>query len=321
MIFEAFISMGGSVLKLVTEVMCAPYSLPIGLINHTLFTIDQCYTITKKELDLKEKTSYNSIFTGEIGTQQSDLSNISEFSIINRNVSNILESEMQISNINVAAKNTAKIDCPFHERLGDESNENFILTDGITRKYDGRDIPAYHCCPNVDQSISIQVVQINELSKNKIDSIISEIEAYIENTTMELKGGVDEVNMDAKVKSSNKVQNDLVTNIKNQILQANNQNINIKQGLEYIDRYGMCDPTTLNDIGNVRGKTLKQSIDIKVLSMNIIDSSMEIIMENNVKVKSETTVKVNRVGNYRIIVLSMIWDVFVVYILFKIILK
>ena len=160
---------------------------------------------------------------------------------------------------------------------------------------------------------------VNELSKKKIKNIISEIEAHITNTTMELKGGADEVNVDAQIKSSNKVQNDLINNVQNQILQANNQNINIRQGLKYIDRYGMCDPTTLNSNGNVSGKTLKQSIDIKVLSMNIINSSMDIMMENDVKIKSETTVKINRVGNYRIIVLSMLWDVFVIYIILSLI--
>jgi len=322
-IFDTFISMGESTMELVVEILCAPYSIPIGLINHLgIITIDSCYNITKKELDLKEETEYNSVFTGELGTQKSDLSNISDFSIVNRNVMSILDSEKQISNINITAKNKAKIDCPFEAREGDESLNNFMKTENLTRKYKGIDIPAYHCCPNVNQSITIQVVTVNQLSKEKINNVISEIEAHITNTTMELKGGADEVNVDAQVRSSNKVQNDLINNIQNQILQANNQNINIHQGLEYIDRYGMCDPTTFNPMtGNVSGKTLRQSIDIKALSMNIIDSSIKIMMENNVKIKSDTTVKINRVGNYRIIVLSMLWDCFVFYILFKFIQK
>tara|TARA_Y100000389_G_C17433612_1_gene504178 strand:+ start:830 stop:1861 length:1032 start_codon:yes stop_codon:yes gene_type:complete len=322
-IFDSFKSIGGSVIELIVEVMCAPYSLPIGLINHLdIITIDSCYNITKKELDLKETTEYNSVFTGELGTQKSDLSNISDFSILNRNVMNILDSEKQISNINITAKNSANVECPFETREGDDNFENFMKTENLTRKYKGIDVPVYHCCPKVNQSTTIQIVTINKLSKKKSKQIISDIEAHITNTTMELKGGVDEVNVDAQVKSSNKVQNDLVNNIQNQILQANSQNINIHQGLEYIDRYGMCDPTTFNPMtGNVSGKTLKQSIDIKALSMNIIDSSIKIMMENNVKIKSDTTVKINRVGNYRIIVLSMIWDCILIYMIFKAIQK
>ena len=322
MFIDTYIDIGKSFFGVIAEVLCAPYSFPIGLINHLgIATIDSCYITTKKELDLKEKTSYNSVFTGAMGTQKSDLSNISEYSIVNRNVMNILESEKQISNINISAENFAEIDCPFHEREGDINNNNFLKTDAMKRKHKGRDIQIYHCCPKVDQSITIEVMTVNELSKKKIKNIISEIEAHITNTTMELKGGADEVNVDAQIKSSNKVQNDLINNVQNQILQANNQNINIRQGLKYIDRYGMCDPTTLNSNGNVSGKTLKQSIDIKVLSMNIINSSMDIMMENDVKIKSETTVKINRVGNYRIIVLSMLWDVFVIYIIFVLIKK
>lgn len=322
-IFDKFMSIGGSTIELIVEIMCAPYSVPFGLINHLgLITIDTCYNTTKKELDLKEETEYNSVFTGELGTQKSDLSNISEFSILNRNVMNILDSEKQISNINITAQNSANVECPFETREGDESLDNFMKTETLTRRYKGIDVPVYHCCPKVNQSSTIQIVTINKLSKKKVESIISEIEAHITNTTMELKGGVDEVNVDAQVKSSNKVQNDLVNNIQNQILQANNQNINIHQGLEYIDRYGMCDPTTFNPMtGNVSGKTLRQSIDIKALSMNIIDSSIKIMMENNVKIKSETTVKINRVGNYRIIVLSMLWDCFLIYLLIRFIKK
>ena len=56
-IFDTFISMGESTMELVVEILCAPYSIPIGLINHLgIITIDSCYNITMKELDLIEET-------------------------------------------------------------------------------------------------------------------------------------------------------------------------------------------------------------------------------------------------------------------------
>ena len=53
--------------------------------------------------------------------------------------------------------------------------------------------------------------------------------------------------MDAGVKSNNEIQNDVYKNIQNQIFQSNNQNVMITQGLTYIDRYGMCDPNTVEE--------------------------------------------------------------------------
>ena len=82
------------------------------------------------------------------------------------------------------------------------------------------------------------------------------------------------------------------------------------QGLTYIDRYGMCDPntvekgTTPNELANLNpdlqeacknkkcgyaeGKTLKQTIDISTLSKEAsFNTSIDIVMENNSEIKQK----------------------------------
>ena len=71
--------------------------------------------------------------------------------------------------------------------------------------------------------------------------------------------------------------------------------------------------------GRIRsiGKRLKQSIDIDILSKNIINSSIKILMKNDVSVKSSTDVTLQRITNYRIIVCSLLSNVVCLYLLFK----
>ena len=319
MIVDFFSSAGSTITKNIMKLMCAPYTIPLGIINQYVLPIDTCYSSIKQDMSLDAKTKENTIASGSLGTKQPDLNNVSEFSNVNRNVMRVLDNERQVSSINITSHNLAEINCPFHEREGDDDNTNFMETDALTRKYNNRDIPVYHCCPNVDQQSTIEISEFNQLSKQKINEIANEINIHVENTLKET--GVGEVNMDAGVRSSNEIQNDVYKNINNKILQASHQNLNIKQGLEYIDRYGMCDPTTMDANGNVRGKTLKQAIDVKSLSMNIIDTSVGIIMENNTEIKSKTEVRVNRVGNYRLLIVSFLWNIVMVYLLFLIIKK
>jgi hypothetical protein len=80
----------------------------------------------------------------------------------------------------------------------------------------------------------------------------------------------------------------------------------------------MCHQVMGQD-GRVRsvGKRLKQSIDIDILSKNIINSSIKILMKNDVSVKSTTDVTLQRITNYRVIVCSLLSNVVCLYLLFK----
>ena len=70
-----------------------------------------------------------------------------------------------------------------------------------------------------------------------------------------------------------------------------------------------------------RHKTLNQSITIDVLSKNIIESTNRLIMNNESKLDSKTTVVINRITNYRVIVCSLLLNVVICYIIIKMFMK
>ena len=88
----------------------------------------------------------------------------------------------------------------------------------------------------------------------------------------------------------------------------------------------MCNPNTVEEIPSKRFSKIrprfaaiflvknkrrgyaeeapKQTIDISTLSKNIINTSVDIVTENNSEIKQKTEVSINRVGNYRLLVVS-----------------
>ena len=65
--------------------------------------------------------------------------------------------------------------------------------------------------------------------------------------------------------------------------------------------------------------TLKQSVNIEVISKNIIDITIGLVLETVNKVDTENKVKINRVTNHRAIdVVSLLFNVIFVYLVFKI---
>lgn len=193
----------------------------------------------------------------------------------------------------------------------------------LTKKYKGRDgkfynVPVYGCCPSVDQEANISVDTYEKVTTNDYDAIANEIQLSVSNT-LNLQGSSEEANTAVDVVSSNDIKNQLIVNIEENITSTTRQNLSVSQGLVYTDRYGMCDQI-IDENGRPRsvGKRLKQMIDIDVLSKNIINSSIDIIMENTVDVISSTTVTVQRITNYRIIVCSLVLNVVIIYLLLKI---
>ena len=335
-----FASIGGGVLGKFMKLMCIPYTIPLGIINQYVYPIDICYSEKKQDLTFEGNTEDATVMGGRIGTQQNDLNNVSEYSNVNRNVMRILENNKQISTVSASSVNAADISCDFDKREGDKDFKNMYKTANTWRKHKGIDFSAYHCCPKVNQTGNITITQISDMSSQQVNEIKNEINTHVENTLKET--GVGEVDMDASVKSDNEIQNDVYKNIQNQIFQANIQNVMITQGLTYIDRYGMCDPKTVEEIppneianlspelqqacknkkcGYAEGKTLKQTIDISTLSKNIINTSAEIMMENNSSIKQTTEVRVNRVGNYRLLVVSFLWNIIMIYLSYFILKK
>ncbi len=330
----------------IQSVICAPYSIPIGIINSKK-TLGVCSETINQDLEVKDISDTNRVYSGNIGTVDEGVNTSSHYDVLVQNVNNILRKHKQTSSVNVNAHTMANINC----RIGitepiDPAYHNFLTgarTDrGVhesidcwnkyedthncrhrfTKKYkdsNGRvhKVPVYGCCPSVDQKTTIDVETYEGASYNDYQEIANEIDLYV-NNTLNVQGSDEPSNTQLNVGSSNEVRNQLIVNIEEKITNATQQNLNISQSLDYTDRYGMCHQVMGQD-GRVRsvGKRLKQSIDIDILSKNIINSSIKILMKNDVSVKSTTDVTLQRITNYRVIVCSLLSNVVCLYLLFK----
>ena len=301
----------------IKDVICAPYSFPIGLINSKK-ALDFCSVTTTKDLDIKDVSDVNRVFTGRIGTGRRDASTFTNYEVLSQAIQNILRRIKTSDQVTISAQNTANIDADFVD-VNDLGYSQMLQN--LTKKVkgdDGRyyDVSVYACPPSVDQITTINVDKYEDITEEDYEEIFNEIEINVENTLVE-QGSDIPSDTRVGVLSSNLVRNQLMADIREKITSATEQNINIIQSLNYRDQYGMCEQKMDEGIPYSTGKKLKQSIEIDVLAKNIIHSSAKIIMNNKVDIHSKTTLTIQRITNYRIIVFSLLWNVIVVYLLLK----
>ena len=312
-IASTFNKIGMKVLKQfpLLKVMCAPYSIPLGLINVSgIYNFDMCYDtnpLFSKSDSYDEETKNNTVWTPStpMGISTPEITSATDVSLITQAVLNKLRKYVQITEINVTAKNNAKIIANYNEI------ENARKLSKLEYTKDGNRYAVFHCPPRVQQVTNIEVYDFTQMKDSDKQDIINDIEAEVTNELK--KNGVDQGGLNLLMQNNVKMKAKLKMNMERIMLQSNQQNINISQSLTYIDRYGYCDNTGERS----RGKLLKQTIDLKAISINIINSSTSLMMNNDMKVSSKTTVVVDKVQNYRIIFLSFIWNIVCVWLSFK----
>ena len=316
------------------DVICAPYSIPIGLINYNVKTLGMCSKTSKKELDIMESTEHDVSYSGSVGHSGEDITSKSDYLVLNQAIQNILTDASNKETRNVSAESTTTVDCLFS--LEEDPDEEYIsVLEDISEKKignDGRtyDLAVFQCCPTVQQTTNITVITFDNITEEHYESIYNELDLHIENTLTET-GSDTPSNMDMSVLSGMYIKSVLKQSIKSQIENQTNQNVNVNLTMDYTDRYGRCvydydengylivEESSCNDDGQCIGKSkvLKQTVDIEILTKNIIDTSMKLIMTNKNKIDSKTTVTVNRITNYRVIVVSLLWNVIILFLLFK----
>jgi len=312
------------VLRFVRDVVCAPYSIPIGLIN-TGRPLSMCSETTKKELQLKEVSTTDRAYSGSVGTQTEDVTSMTNYEILNQAIQDILRKNTNIHNVSINTANTANIDCSqlivpldvdpnmsYDSKLR-SITENKINEDGSVRK-----LPVFSpdCCPVVEQIATITVEKWDQITETDIEEIYTEVDLNIENTLME-QGGESVIGTEASVLSSMNIQSVVKQKIREVITNATNQNVNIEQTLNYTDRYQRCEHFMENGEWFYRPKVLKQFITVETLSKNIINSTNTLVMQNQNKIDSTTKTVVNRITNYRVIVLSLLLNIVICYAIFK----
>jgi len=140
----------------------------------------------------------------------------------------------------------------------------------------------YGCCPVVNQKIQVKITQIDVKNEELMNTIMNEID--ISNKVSAEAIGCSQHQIDVSTTIDSTKRLNLRANIEQEINQANEQTIIAAQNIKYTDHYQMC----------FRGepRELKQEIDTRVLSMNIIDSAIKFTMENNVSLKATASASI-----------------------------
>ena len=305
------------------DVICAPYSIPIGLINYNVKTLGMCSKTEKKELDIKETTDHNKVYSSGVGSAREDLTSMTDFSVVNKAVQDILTDAANFETRTVITDTTFNKRCPPVLPLEDDPEADYTrwLYDLETKKVgdDGKiyELPLFGCCPDVEQTTNITIITFDNITEDHYEQIYNELELHVENSLTET-GSDNPSNVDMSVLSSLNIKNVLKQQVRSEIKNQTDQNINVNLTLDYTDRYGRCE-YEMDENGRwwAKNKILKQTIDIEVLTKNIINSSMKLVMKNVNTVYSKTETTVNRITNHRIIVVSLLWNVIVLFLLSK----
>ena len=311
--------------RFIRDVICAPYSLPVGIINSNLKTpFKFCSKTITKELTLKEKTQKSKRYSGAIGTDNEDITTMTNYDILMRGIQDILRNrENQVPVQNIATQQLSEIHCdlvvPFkvdptgsYDSMLERIEEIKVGGDG--KKYP---LPVFKCCPSIEQNTVIYVSSWNEIKDIDIEDIYTEIDLYTKNEYIEqgsenpVAGEISslvELNIDVILKQK----------IREVIKNATTQNASITQSLNYIDRYQRCQ-YHMDEYGELwaSGKVLKQSIDVDILASNIIHSTNKLIMNSKTKIDSKSTTVLTKLTNYRVIVCSLLLNVIVLFLCYK----
>ena len=303
------------------DVICAPYSIPIGIMN-TYNPLDFCSETTKKDLDIHDVSDTNRVYSGSLGTSREDISSYTDYSILFQTITSILRNNTSTENVEIITEQVADIECDY--TFGGDANEGeyHMKIADIKRPVRGTDgkiklLNVYGCCPSVEQISNLAIEKINEVSVNDRENIVGALDGHFSNILRE-QGGGSIGGTRGSVFSSTRIRETVRLDVDEQINSFINQRMEVRQRIQYKDPYMMCD-YEINEAGEpiTKPKVLKQLIDIETLAMNIIRSSTNILMNNDVYIESQTETTIQRITNHRVIVVSLLMNIAIIYIMFK----
>lgn len=289
-LFLASVMFGGF-----TNIICSPTSFPIGVFSNYIYPISFCYENTETEVDVRTEDGSLNINNQ---VDRGDVLSGSKIQVLNQEFSDILSSNSQTTDIKQLIDQNVVINCDFID----------IEESGLINKRNSSDQKMYGCCPVFNQEAVEKIVVISEITEEQQVEMINKIKAKVTDTLREQ--GKDQVAIDAHVENMNKVQNTLITNVQSKVNQFISQQSVSEQEISYTDNIGMC--------FNGESRVMEQKSVLESLSMNIITSSLDIIMKNDVGIVAETDTTVVRVSNW-VILGSLVLDIFCLVLCFFII--
>ena len=282
--------------NLFINTFCNPVSFPIGNINYFV-DIPFCFDETSDKIDEdKENIDALSSFVMD-DTSGTDIKTGSKLNILNREITDSIQNNLEVVSISQDVHMNAHID-----------GRGFARTpelDGITYSNNNK---MYHCHPVVHQVANLEITHGSVIDNDKQEEVVNKITAHVTDNLKEM--GADSVDIDATLESINKIHNILISNVSTTTTQFINQQSVTSTNLTYIDQYGVC-----NKDGTPKVLTQKSNLD--TLSMNIIKSTINTIMNNEDVVKTVNNIKIYRVDNTSTF-FAILLDLLCLFIILKI---
>ena len=281
--------------NLFINTFCNPVSFPIGNINYFV-DIPFCFDETSDKID-EDKENIDTLSSLVVDdTSGTDIKTGSKLNILNREITTSIEdnfSEKEIEqDINMNA------DIVLHFARTPE-------LDGITYSNNNK---MYHCLYSAHQVGNLEIRQTSVINKEKREEVVNKITAHVTDNLKEM--GADSSDIDATLDSINKIQSILVNNVNTTTTEFINQQSVTSTNLTYIDQYGVC-----NKDGTP--KVLTQKSNLTTISMNIIESTINTIMNNEDVVKTVNNIKIYRVDNTSTF-FAILLDLLCLFIILKI---
>ena len=241
--------------KFFKDVFCAPYSLPIGIINYKVATVGFCSKTTSESIEINEIDNHSSLYKDKSEIEKQDIISSSQFAILNQGIQDILAETYNLNTQTITSNVAATVKAFTTDDNGevttilpqseDPNNEYLQFIRNYKTEKLGDDgniylIKEFGCTPpTVDQVQEINIYSTSEISITNFERIISEVSASIENTLTETGSDIPSSTY-TSVLTDNKIKNMIKQKINAMITNISRQTVNTELELEYIDRYGKC---------------------------------------------------------------------------------
>ena len=255
--------------KFFKDVFCAPYSLPIGIINYKVATVGFCSKTTSESIEINEIDNHSSLYKDKSEIEKQDIISSSQFAILNQGIQDILAETYNLNTQTITSNVAATVKAFTTDDNGevttilpqseDPNNEYLQFIRNYKTEKLGDDgniylIKEFGCTPpTVDQVQEINIYSTSEISITNFERIISEVSASIENTLTETGSDIPSSTY-TSVLTDNKIKNMIKQKINAMITNISRQTVNTELELEYIDRYGKCH-YDFTDVGLLKTNT------------------------------------------------------------------
>ena len=279
---------------LIKSSICYEYSYPFGMINSII----------------------NYIFKYNICSDDSDITggceDIMDCEDLNTDIANILQQHMTINNSRSISSQSINYTFTGAVPGGDVPNQ--ILVDlgnkGINVSQGDKN-QEFGCNSNISQ-LSTEISANSDEMNDRISSeILNKINSKIDKHQEQL--GYSPNAIATSVRNTMKNNNALLSHITTKTKSFIEQSQISTQKINYIDNYRKCG---INDKGDIVGNNIAQKVDIKSISRNIVKTTIQQLMKNDVDLRYSTSTKITKVTS-RIIFFSLLLNLIFGFLTYK----